>query len=119
MTCRLLRTLLILTSVALLLACAVTFAQRQRPTVQLGTPTCEPYTEEPGLTCRDLRCRYSGSINIDQECKPTEPFLQKDTLCHGYLPAAAMSRRSSVRTTIRGPRTHIRVAMYSAYISGR
>ena len=81
MALRVLRLLLILTSTGLLLACAVTFAQRQRPTVQLGTPTCEPFTEEPGLTCRDLRCRYSGSISLDQECKPTEPFLQKETLC--------------------------------------
>ena len=45
-----------------------------------------PYTEEPGLTCRDLSCRYSGHVSTSQECKPTEPFLQKATLCGNVTP---------------------------------
>ena len=72
---RRLQIFLIITAGALLLSCVITFAQRQRPTVRLGTPTCEPHTEESGVTCRDLRCRYSGSVSTNQECEPTAPFF--------------------------------------------
>lgn len=63
MSLRRLRVLLHVTSAALLLMCVVTSAQRQRPAVRVGTPTCEPYFEENNLPCRDLRCRHSGPIS--------------------------------------------------------
>lgn len=76
---RCLQILLYVTCVVLLIFNIVSLAQRQRPTVQVGTPQCTPYTEESGTVCRDLRCSY-GTIHSSQECNPN-PAFQHKTLC--------------------------------------
>ena len=78
MSIRRLRLLLLITSATLVFACVITYAQRQRPTVQVGTPSCQPSTDS-GLACRDLRCQTSGTYVSG--CQPTDPVLQKATLC--------------------------------------
>jgi hypothetical protein len=62
----------------------VVLAQRQRPTLQVGTPSCTTYFEESGVECRDLFCHY-GTIYASQECTP-DPAMQKTTLCQ-HVPA--------------------------------
>ena len=55
----------------LLVSCAISLAQRPRPTVKLGTPKCTPYTESSGVPCRDLTCEYNSPVSTSQECQPS------------------------------------------------
>jgi hypothetical protein len=74
-----LQVLLLIIFCVLLISSVVVFSQRQRPTVQVGTPRCTPHTEESGVECRDLSCAY-GTISTSQECTP-DPAFQKGHLC--------------------------------------
>lgn len=48
--------------IVLLISSAMVLAQRERPKVQVGTPSCTSYTDpDSGKECKYLRCSY-GTI---------------------------------------------------------